>query len=173
MIKRKLIVVSGKPNSGKDTFINKCMDELNNSHHVTSIHESSIDIIKSCARTLGWDGVKDDKGRQFLSELKQLAIWYNDFSFNYIKELYQKYSQYGFMIFTQVREPSEIAKLKNYYNDECITVLVKSKMAVPAKNLSDINCENYPFDFVINNNGDINNIKNIVVNEFIPNFLEG
>lgn len=173
MIKRKLIVVSGKPNSGKDTFIKKCITELLETHDVMSIHQSSIDVVKKCAKTLGWNGEKDDKGRQFLSELKQLAIWYNDFSFNHIKQLYEKYKKHSVMVFTQVREPSEIDKLKKYYGDECITVLIKSRKSIPAKNLSDINCENYPFDFVVNNDGDIGNIKNIVVNEFIPNFLEG
>ena len=62
----KVILISGKAQNGKDTtanFMQKCLEE--NGKRVLITHYA--DLLKFiCQNYFGWDGNKDDKGRQLL-----------------------------------------------------------------------------------------------------------
>ena len=129
-----VLIINGAPRSGKDTFINTLTME--NPGKV--IRYSSIDWIKQQAINLGWDGIKDAKGRQFLSDLKNACTNYADIPFKKITERIlssrNRYSQEAGTVYfcTCVREPEEIYKLKIWCNENkipCHSILIRRKKA--------------------------------------------
>ena len=129
-----VLIINGAPRSGKDTFINTLTWEKPGK----VIRYSSIDWIKQQALNLGWDGIKDAKGRQFLSDLKNACTNYADIPFKKITERIlssrNRYSQEAGTVYfcTCVREPEEIYKLKIWCNENkipCHPVLIRRKKA--------------------------------------------
>lgn len=107
-MKKKVIIINGTGGSGKDTFVEFCKE------HVPVMNVSSVDVIKSAASVLGWDGKKDEKSRKFLSDLKKLAVEYNDSVFKYIKDEYDKFihGREAVLMFIHIREPEEIERVQ-------------------------------------------------------------
>ena len=150
---KTIIVINGKGGSGKDELINHWPEKYMN--------VSSIDPIKTVAKSLGWDGKKDKKGRLFLSNLKKLADENNSFSTNYLMEQVKKfYSQdEANTMFVHIREPENIelfrARVKALPMDEEVKVLTVLVMAEWSDkefgNPSDDNVTNYSYDIVFKN----------------------
>ncbi len=166
-----VLIINGAPRSGKDTFINTLTME--NPGKV--IRYSSIDWIKQQALNLGWDGIKDDKGRQFLSDLKNACIKYADIPFVKIIERIlfscNRYSwEAGTVYFcTCVREPEEIHKIKIWCDENkipCHTILVRRKKAEQKAldegfiSSGDIQFLNYPYAHTIYNEGSVEEFTN-------------
>lgn len=167
MVVYPLIVVNGRPNSGKDTFISLVSNILESGYNITSKHMSSIDIIKDAGKLLGWDGCKNSRDRKFLSKLKELSIWYNNYPFTKVMDFYDLHSHRN-VVFTQVREVDEIMKLKDSLVDMCLTVLLRSNRSLPYDNSSDFYCEEGEYDVVIDNNGSIEDLVKYCTDTFVP-----
>jgi dephospho-CoA kinase len=169
----KVVVINGKAGVGKDTFVN--IFSKNYNHRVKNF--SSIDRVKKIAELcFGWNGIKTAKSRRLLSNLKK--TW-SDFNNGPIKDIVSRIKKditycnsVGIdttdnVYFVHIREPHEIKKLKRYFNN-VITLLIE-RDTEEFDNYSDRNVDKFEYDYVINNNSDINNLK-IEVNEFI-NYL--
>ena len=161
-----VLIINGAPRSGKDTFI----DILTMENPGRVIRYSSIDWIKQQALDLGWDGIKDAKGRQFLSDLKNACTNYADTPFKKITERIlsscNRYSQEAGIVYfcTCVREPEEIYKLKIWCNENkipCHPILVRRKVAEQKAldkgfiSSGDVQFINYPYPWVIYNDGSL------------------
>ena len=72
-------ILNGVSTAGKDTFASYCKGYEDYLIHVMQF--SSVDWIKMKAKQLGWDGNKDEKGRNLLSGMKHLLTEYNDVPF--------------------------------------------------------------------------------------------
>src|SRR5699024_3468892 len=93
--------------AGKDTL---CAIAARH-YAVTSV--SAVDRIKEIARFGGWDGVKDERGRKLLSDIKLAFIAYNDLPFASLMEAYRAFcASQARVLFIHCREPKEIAKLQ-------------------------------------------------------------
>lgn len=161
----KVVIVNGKPEVGKTTFEKMCQELIGVGR--CKIY-SSIDGIKQMAILIGWDGVKSDKDRKFLSDLKQLCIDYNDFPLNdvisYIMYWENDLKYYGIenefhIIFVDVREPEEIDKFKKELN--AVTLLIQRPEYDDAEviNNSDKNVFNYKYDYIVKNHKDLEYLK--------------
>ena len=160
----RVIVVNGEPQSGKSTFENYCF--ALNPIYVRIF--SSIQPIKEIAQQCGWNGAKEPKDRKFLADLKQLLIEYNNFPFNQIVnyiELQKRwmenrdYDENKLIFFIDVREPSEIQKLRDKYNAQVI--LIERAAANSLDNSADKK-ENFNrdlYDMVISNNGTLEQLE--------------
>jgi hypothetical protein len=113
---------------------------------------STVDLIKQAAKILGWNEQKDEKGRKFLSDLKDLATEYSDLSVSYISKTILQVQEDGTeAIFVHCREPKELARLKERF--DAITLLIKNNRVKPIEsNHADRDIEQYKYDFVIENN---------------------
>ena len=156
----KYIVINGHGTCGKDEFI-KIFDEL----YSSTVHNiSSIDPIKDIAFIGGWSGEKDNKSRKLLSDLKKLFIDYNNlptkFLCGYCDECKNRDDYNHSVIFMHVREPSEIEKLKLIFND-VITILI-DKDIESVGNSSDDGVMDYKYDYYIDNNGSLSELKDSV-----------
>jgi len=150
----KVFVINGYPRSGKDSFVEFCNEKYRCKNY------STVDIIKTCARLLGWNGVKDATSRKFLSDLKDLASKAFDTSMQMgIKEmLYAAQTGYDFF-FIHAREPQEIEEFKgicnNFLHFNCKTIFIDRPGAndVELSNHSDKEVENYTYDYYVKNDG--------------------
>lgn len=127
-----VIIVNGKPGSGKTTFEKFCRDYVEKNEYGWCHIVSSIDPIKEIYKKLGWNGTKDDKQRKHLSDIKKIWIDVCDGPTKYIVDYVLRLQDNGdSFIFTDIREESEIIKLKeildalNILDIRCETVLIK------------------------------------------------
>lgn len=159
---KKIIITNGSGGSGKDTFYNF----LNGYKNLRCCKYSSIDYIKYVAKGyLGWTGKKTEKDRRFLSDLKLACSNYNDLPFEKVKfflDDFLKEDNSDEVAVIDIREPEEIRKIVNYYEQfvDVITVLIIRLGTKPINsNMADANVENYIYNHVITNSSTLENFK--------------
>lgn len=107
-----VVIVNGKPQSGKTTFQEMCSDMIDKAEIAYPHIVSTIDPIKNLYRQLGWNGEKTDKARKDLSVLKQMWIDNCDGPTKFIvKFLIELDNESDHVVFVDVREENEIDKL--------------------------------------------------------------
>jgi len=153
---QKIVIINGKPRSGKDQFVYYWNIHCNK----PVLNYSTVDRVKEIAKMMDWDGHKDDKSRKFLSDIKKLWTEYNDGIFRYLCKIINKNP--NSYIFIHCREPEEIQKFKDKYGDKCTTLLINRDVEVTADNTSDMNVHNYDYDLVVENNGTLEEYENMI-----------
>ena len=153
---------------GKDTFA-KFLNDI-----VPTLKYSSIDKVKDIARLCGWDGGKTEKDRKFLSDLKLLTTDYSNMAYEAIKSKVNDFledSQHVIMLI-DIREPNEIDKAKTAFGAKTILIENNNVKSITS-NMADANVFNYTYDYVVKNNGTLddfrNNIYNFAYTEIINN----
>ena len=71
---KKIIIINGSGRCGKDTFVEYVKKVSNDRVYLIS----TVDKVKEIAKTMGWDGNKDEKSRKFLSDIKLAWTNYNN-----------------------------------------------------------------------------------------------
>lgn len=158
----KVIVINGAGTSGKDTFIDLFTEVCKEDYGRYSVYRfSSVDEVKHFATLIGWDGVKDDKGRRFLSDLKDAMTLYNDAPFNYMKRKIDEVSsmENNAFVFFHVREPNEIKKVVDRLG--AITLLIERPMVKSDSftNHADKDVNDYQYDYYAINGGTLTDLK--------------
>lgn len=157
-IKEKLVVIiNGSGGCGKDTLCNLA------AKHYRCQNHSSIDPIKEMAKLGGWIGLKDEKSRKMLSDLKRLSIEYNDWPTKYLIRKYYEFERSDDdILFLHIREPDEIHKfldaLKHSEDIELrdVEILVRRRDAPKMLgNDSDDGVEGFPYDYEFVNDEDL------------------
>jgi len=162
-IKHWNFIINGAARSGKDTFIDLFKK---NTPRIITNNMSTVDYIKDIAKSaFGWDGVKDEKGRRLLSDLKDADTRYREgplkriiFQINCIK--YNNMNQ-CVANFVHSREPEEIQQFKESL-ENCQTILVERKNIESFMNHADQNVKNYKYDIVVNNYGTLEDLENVI-----------
>lgn len=145
---KPIFVVNGMAGCGKDTFA----IYLNGCANVFKV--SSIDIIKKIAGLCGWDGAKTEKSRKLLSDLKRATTEYNDLSYKYVKGCIEDYvtDDYYDIMLIDIREPEEIRRVVEDFGAKTI-LIVNDRVPTINSNPSDAGVMNWEYDYVIDNNG--------------------
>lgn len=154
-MEKRIIVINGSGGVGKDTFVEFCKE------YSVIKNISSVDKVKDAAKILvGWNGEKDDKSRKLLSDLKKMSIDYNNYPLIYIGEqvrLFKKNKKQNIM-FIHIREIDEINKVKELFMAK--TLLITNNRVKKIKtNISDANVEMLKYDYYIENNGTLEELK--------------
>jgi dephospho-CoA kinase len=152
---KMIFIVNGKPRAGKDTFaqiLNEYMDVYK---------YSSVTKVKEIAKQCGWTGAKEERDRKFLHELKMLTSAYSDMSYNDVIEEIDKFKKGELdadIFVVDVREPEDIDRLVKA--TKAFTIFIENNR-VPSitSNAADANVENYKYDFVIQNNGTLEDFE--------------
>ena len=157
----QVFIINGSGGVGKDAFVN-FVDDVLYENNVRVGNYSSVNKVKEIARMVGWNGEKTERDRKFLSDLKLLTTEYNDMPLNdmkeYVEHFFDSFALHNTVIFLHIREPEEIAKAAEVFNAK--TILVKrDSVEHITSNMADENVFNYDYDYVINNNGDLDNLK--------------
>lgn len=147
------IVVNGYPLAGKDTFVDICAEILaERGYRVKKI--SSVDIVKDAAVLLGWDKQKDEKGRQFLSDLKDMSTANYDGPMRYMKGCMERSNpHHDHVFFFHIREPEEIAKFVAEFPDTVTILMQRDSSEKHHTNTSDSKVLHYPYTYIVINNG--------------------
>jgi hypothetical protein len=161
MKKVSLIVVNGYPQSGKDMFVDFGIDELdeNNSKYCHAVKYSTITTCMQAAYTFGWNGVKNEKYRAMLSDLKDLYTKYFDGTYKEMVDWIYGYNlgTKNTMLFAMIREPEEIRKIINYCSSHDIpnkTICIRSgRSEKNHSSHSDKFVNLYPYDIILDNDG--------------------
>lgn len=154
---KKVVIINGSAGVGKDTFSSIC------SKYCKVINYSSIDKIKELALLCGWDGVKDERGRRLLSDMKFALSRYNDLPFQSMKNAVDEfYLSDAELLFLHIREPKEIARAANEFN--AVTLLIKNPRINHIKsNDADANVYDFKYDCVINNKSTLQELESLAV----------
>jgi hypothetical protein len=166
---KKIIVINGSGTSGKDEIAKIAQSFLKIKVKVIS----SVDKVKEIAEQLGWYGHKNDLGRKFLSDLKDAWTNFNNGPLMDIsKKIDELDSNQDWLIFVHIREPEEIYKIKNFTglkdnHGEIVTLLIRRSNIEKFNNHADQEVEEYPYDYIIENNGTLYDLK-----EHVRLFLE-
>ena len=154
----KIYVINGSGGTGKDTVCEIAAKY----YKVRNI--SSITPIVEIAKFAGWNGEKTDKARRLLARLKEVFTEYNDLSLNYcVSEANEFLKSDEQIMFVHIREPKEIERFKKKIN--CNTILVRRHSITDGKiygNSADDEVENYDYDYIIENDGDLTDLENKV-----------
>lgn len=161
----KIVIVNGAPGSGKTTFENFCQEIMDDYCQM----RSTVDLVKEIALFYtGWNGEKDLKSRKFLSDLKDLLTEFNDVPFNDIVrfknvwedelEMYDV-KDHPHILLVDSREPEEIMRFKRELG--AVTVLIRRASAEMAEtsNHADANVLNCDYDYEIDNNGSLDELR--------------
>lgn len=158
----KVIVINGMGGVGKSTFISLC-------HEIDPrvIETSTVDFVKEIALKAGWDGVKDQKGRRLLSDIKDALERYDDVPNKKIDEFIQSHPDNT--IFVNAREPHNIAYYQKKYGARAVIVTNYNVKQING-NHADENVNDYDYDVIINNSGTLEDLKE-TAKWFLTNLL--
>lgn len=168
----KYFIINGRPRSGKDTFVNFCLEELGAFGKLIS----TVDFVKEIAVRCGWDKTKTPKNRKFLSDLKDLLTNWGDVPY---KKTLQEIDIFKFdldywdvsdkgVVFIMCREPKEIERFERELNAKSVLIRRASVEFEQQSNHADSEVLNHKYDYIIENNGTIDELKE-KAKEFLKN----
>lgn len=165
MLNKQIFIINGSGGVGKDTFVELVSTELNDimKRFHTVINFSSVDKVKCIAKEIGWNGKKTEKDRKFLSDLKILSSEYCDMPFKSMRETVNNFilDKNSVFLFLHIREPEEIARAVKEFGANTILIRRNSIEHI-ISNIADENVFNFNYDFVIDNDGTIGELKDKV-----------
>ena len=168
----KYFIINGRPRSGKDTFVNFCLEELGALGKLIS----TVDFVKEIATRCGWDKTKTPKNRKFLSDLKDLLTNWGDVPY---KKTLQEIDMFKFdldywdvsdkgVVFIMCREPKEIERFERELNAKSVLIRRASVEFEQQSNHADSEVLNHKYDYIIENNGTVDELKE-KAKEFLKN----
>lgn len=151
----KIYIVNGFPGVGKTSF-EKFLCEIVGEDKC--VMYSSIDYVKEVARFCGWNGMKDDASRRFLSELKRSLTLWNDVPYkSVVQEIECARNEGKKVMLIDCREPDEIHRFCKEQGAQAIVVRRSDEHG--ANNYSDMAVLDAVYDFEIWNDGSLEDLK--------------
>lgn len=115
---------------------------------------------------------KNEKSRKFLSDLKILTSKFNNMPFRAIKTTVDQFKEdkEKRILLIDIREPKEIEKAKKAFGAK--TILIKrNDVKSITSNMADAGVFDYDYDFIIENNGTLDDFYWTVYNFAKENIL--
>ena len=161
----RVVIVNGKPGSGKTTFENMCTEIVGDAY---CNKRSTVDKVKEIAKMGGWNGFKDAAARKLLSDLKDIFTEYNNMPMNdilkYLSGWEADLAYYGVgshphILFVDDREPEHIEQLKSILNATTLLIRRPGDEEIETSNHADEKVFEYEYDWTINNDGDLDLLR--------------
>lgn len=158
---KKIILISGKSESGKDTLALYLKEQLENKGQRVAVDRFAKFIKGYLKDYYGWDGISKDK--HWREKIQLLGtdkikeqLNYKSFHARRLAEDFQIVTDdFDYMIVSDTRFRDEIHTMKAMFPDECISVRVnrydhKNKLTEEQrKHKSECDLDNFKFDYVI------------------------
>lgn len=164
-----IFIVNGLPTAGKTTF-EKFVQEITGESYTYIM--STVDKVKEFAKLMGWNGEKTPKDRKFLSDLKDILTEWRDIPVRDIKlrlsSIDFRFRQFDVdtslgCVFIDCREPEEIARLCKELNAKSLFVRREAARSQEILNHADAQVFGYDYDIIIDNNGDMNDLREAAI----------
>ena len=159
---KKIIAISGKARSGKDTFA-KYLEEIFKDEGYSVLITHYADLLKYvCKEFLNWNGEKDEEGRKLLQYVGTDVIRAKnpDYWVNFIIDILDFFpDKWDYVIIPDVRFPNELSQLKKRGYD---VYHIHVDRHLPIKNYatylhsSETAMDNEPYDCEVMNNKKVN-----------------
>ena len=149
-IATRIWVLNGTSGTGKDTFGEYACSILRENFSHSGSVISSVTKVKEASTLLGWDGRRDEKGREFLHRIKMLSSEFYDGAFHYMCEV--AVERPTSVLFFMIREPEEITKFMQHMKGSK-SILITRDLDHAYANFADQNVDNFNYDYVIHNDG--------------------
>ena len=152
---RCVLFVNGPAETGKDTFI-KYLSEMLKQRDYRVLPIFPIEKVKKAAKLLGWDGTKDELGRQFIVDLNKAWIDSGkryEYITNKIGE-YDHFTETNTIAIIQIREPMGIIEITNWCHTNGIInqkVHIESGKAKKYSNDADMGTKGCQYDYYLKN----------------------
>lgn len=166
---KKVFIINGAAGVGKDTFVEIVRSILTETTNLDTYNISSVDNVKIAAKILGWDNKKDEKGRKFLSDLKDLSSLNYNGPYRYL--YFETMSIKEGFVFLHTREPDEISYFVENYPANVKTILITRNNVETFNNHADKNVADYNYDITIDNSTTIEDFTQLI-KQFIIKELE-
>lgn len=175
-IMSRLILISGKARSGKDTvaeIIKQCLEA--HGKKVCILHYA--DYLKSICKTIyGWNGEKDEYGRSLLQSVGQeFRSIYPHFFVDAVIDLYKVLRHtFDVIIVPDTRYPNEIKRWRKAFIKP-LTIRVEryeenGLTQEQKQHMSEVALDKYSFDKVIVNNVPVESLQ-IVIDRFVKSII--
>lgn len=160
---KKVIVLNGVAQCGKDTFADGIKTRsLENGYGYSLL--STVDLVKNMLELAGIDRHrKSDKDRKLMSDLKDLLTEHSNIPFKDVARQINNLEipNIKSIFIVMCREPKEIQKFKDYYGDNCVTIIVNRNATKVPNNHADQGVEGFEYDIRVSNNGSIQNLHDV------------
>lgn len=164
---KKIFIINGLPQSGKDTFC----EYVGNYANVTVV--STVDYVRDILREAGWDGIKTPQVRYAMCEIKNMLDSLFDTSFKIIENEVSDFmaDDEKEIMFIHCREPSGIQRFVSTLHAETIIVR-RPHNKVELSNDADRYVEGYEnYTYMLNNDGTLKDLD-IKAQSFVK-YLKG
>lgn len=154
----KIFMLTGKAGAGKDTAYGLIAHLLKDK---LVLREAFADSLKSIAKSLTWDGVKDEKGRRFLQDLGKVARAYNKDVWAKMVACKITFKLADIIVITDWRFPNELDVLRKYFPD-IVTVRITGRqtdLGENSKDVSEHSLDHFVTDYTISNDSDLDSFK--------------
>lgn len=147
----KIVIISGSGGVGKSEFIKQCSLIHKNTREL-----STVDYVKFMANKIGWNNEKDERGRRFLSDIKDALSRYDNSPNEYVDRQIDYINSIlnNTVIFVNAREEQDIKYFVDKYNALSV-IVTNSRIKQVISNHADADVYNYCYDYYIINNGDL------------------
>lgn len=175
----KVILISGKAQHGKDTTAKLIKEELTKDNYRVLITHYG-DLLKYiCTNYFGWDGQKDEAGRQLLQYVgtdvirKQNPTLWVDFVGTMLQYFH---GNWDYVIIPDCRFPNEIDRIKSFGLDSIHLRVVRPNFESPLtaeqqNHISETALDGVLPDCYIDNDGSTEDLK-INIQKFISEMLK-
>ena len=162
----QVIAISAKARHGKDTTA-EILKELYEAKGKRVLITHFADLLKYiCTKFFNWDGQKNEAGRTLLQQIGTNTIGrkYPDFWVNFIINILEIFKDtWDIVLIPDCRFPIEVEQLKRNFDTKVLRIvrpnfdndLTETQKQHP----SEIALDNYNFDFIIENNSSILDLK--------------
>lgn len=157
--KMKVILVSGKAQSGKD-FTATVMKEYLESKCKSVLVIHFADLLKwECKNFFGWDGKKDAKGRELLQYVGTDVVRKRnpDYWVRFVNDFLEMFNyQWDYVIIPDVRFPNEVEGLSDSFDKVSIRIErpeFDNELGDAQQHTSETALDNYEFEHTLVNDG--------------------
>lgn len=170
----KVICISGKARHGKDTTANILHKQLTDTGYSVLIAHYG-DLVKYVCKTFfDWNGKKDNKGRTLLQYVgtDKVRKEYPCFWVDFVAKILSVFrNEWDYVLIPDCRFPNEIQVLECYGLNVISLKIERDNFdsdltAEQLNHISEIALDNFNFDFVVKNNGNIEDLEHKLINLF-------
>lgn len=154
----KVVTISGYAEAGKDTVANKLKTRLEKKGYRVVITHYADMLKYICTQYFGWDGKKDEKGRELLQHLGTDIVRAKDPNFwvdMMVKILDMFKDEWDFVLIPDCRFPNEADVMKKVFDGKAVRVVRpehQNRLTTEQRNHpSETAMNNYKFDYLVVN----------------------